>query len=169
MNRQFLSALAVLVGIGCLGGFLSGCNKRSQGVAVNGTVAYKGKPVTGGKITFHPKAGGPPYTAEILYDGTFVGRDVPVLGEVIVTIDTSHLKGFEGPILNPFEEAKSKGEDIKKADPSMIKNQKENVLVAAGKAPKYVEIPAKYTKKEQSDLTWEIKAGSNPAKAFDLN
>lgn len=163
---RWSSAMLVLSGL-ALNGFLFGCSKDSaKGVGISGNVTYQGKPVTGGTITFHPKAGGPPYTAVILYDGTFVGKSVPALGEVFVTIDNSNLKGAEPAIADPTTFAKEKGENVK-IDPKMLQ-QKEDIKVDVSKRPKYVEIPEKYAKKDQSGLTWEIKAADNPPKTFEL-
>ncbi|MBM4068461.1 MAG: hypothetical protein FJ271_05885 [Planctomycetes bacterium] len=152
--------MLILVGI-VFSVSIAGCTKGpAKGVGMDGKVTYQGKPVPGGRITFHPKDGGPAYTAEIQYDGTFAAKDVPALGAVIVTVDNSFLKGAEGPIGDPTVEAKAKGENIK-VDPKMLQ-QKENVKVDTSKARKYIELPAKYAKKESSDLTWDIKAGNAP-------
>jgi hypothetical protein len=153
----------------------SGCGKSAGpgGVAsVDGKVIYKGNPVTGGKVTFHPQGGGPGFTIDLRPDGTFFNGDVAkeAIGPVTITVETKHLKDLPGGDPTDFEvlakEGKEKGIAIKKVDKSGPG------LTEMGKSPAqrpvYVAIPEKYADKKLSGLTWEIKAGKNQ-RTIELN
>jgi RNA polymerase sigma-70 factor (ECF subfamily) len=59
--------------------------EASKTCSVSGHVIYKGKPVSGGTITFHPDQG-KPISAAIQEDGSFAASNVP-LGALRVSID----------------------------------------------------------------------------------
>jgi hypothetical protein len=62
----------------------SGCGGTKK-VTVNGTVSYKGQPVSGGMLQFVGPKGGAPSAASIQQNGTFIITDV-LPGEVRVGI-----------------------------------------------------------------------------------
>jgi len=78
----FLVAFVVLLGCG---------QKRNPNAPANvtGKVTYKGSPVKGGNLTFHPSGGGV-YSFTIRPDGTYSATDMPD-GEMAVTINTESL------------------------------------------------------------------------------
>jgi hypothetical protein len=104
---------------------------------VEGTVTYKGKPLTYGRVIFQPEAGtkGPAASSPIGPDGSYriktVDRDGVALGWHRVTV---HCR--RGAIESP--------------------GQSKPVLTA----PK-AEIPRKYSVAEESPLRFEVKEGNN--------
>jgi hypothetical protein len=113
---------------------------RASAADVEGKITYKGKPLTGGKIGFHP-ARGKPVFATIQADSSYSAKKVPV-GEVRVTIDTKPAKA---------KPAKDKPE------PPPRKKVKE--------APKFIPIPAKYASPKTTPLRVDIKEGRQ---VFDI-
>jgi hypothetical protein len=154
---------------------LSGCGQRSSatGASVSGKVLFNGVPVSGGDIKFHPKQG-PPYTGNLNAQGEFSHAGVPIMGEVIVTIDTRALKDIAAAA-DPTDFGKMGNKGAKndaKAKETMSKMKDKmpagmSLNPAAGKSLTYVEIPAKYADPKTSGLTWEIKSGPNE-KTFEL-
>jgi hypothetical protein len=169
MKSRILAALAA----GCVVVFAwgsAGCQSRSSSAAasISGKVLYKGQPLTGGDIAFHPKAaGGIPYSCPINADGSFSGTlPTGTLGDVIVTVQTM-------PAATPASSGQSRGA----AKVKMAAEMREKMLKEyAGKIKKDQEhkttppaqpVPQKYTQKTTSPLTWTITEGSN-TKDFDL-
>jgi hypothetical protein len=110
---------------------------------VKGSVTYKGQPITGGTIAFHP-ARGKPVKASLEADGTYYAKNVPV-GEVKVTIETESLRA-KG---NPKAKAKPPDKDKPKDKDS--------------KPPVYVAIPKKYADVETTPLRLKVKGGKQTA------
>jgi len=135
----------VVLALGCGGGNPNAPSK------VSGKVTYNSQPVTGGKIEFYPKAGGPSYPGGISPDGAYTVTDVPS-GEVKVTVSTEEL--------NP---AKKKGGALAAKMTKMMGPIPEGAQVVKGA---YVKIPDKYTKPDTTPLTTTLNKGSN---TFDAN
>jgi hypothetical protein len=85
---------AALTALLAPGGSLPAAEKPGKTGAVQGKVTYKGLPVTGGTVAFHP-AKGKPVVAKIQADGGYSAKDVPV-GEVVVAVETESVKKAGG-------------------------------------------------------------------------
>jgi hypothetical protein len=116
-------------------------------------VIYKEKPVPGGLVTFRPVAPGHnPVNTYLDEEGRYELR-VPV-GEVVITVDNREL------------EPQGKG------PPPSLPGVKLPPIPAKGEAPqenpsavqwppgKYVQIPEKYARDEETDLKYTVKSGS---------
>jgi hypothetical protein len=112
---------------------------------VSGTVRYKGKPLPGGTITFHP-AKGKPIVARIKKDGSFAAKGVPV-GETHITVETESLR--------PKSKDCEAGKNV----------QKDKDKKRAKKLRGYVRIPAMYADREKSGLQKKVLKGKQ---TFDL-
>lgn len=157
MNRSRLILVQALVLAVVATVALQGCSKRSgSGATVQGKVTYKGEPVTGGAIAFHPSDGGTPYQGSLKADGTFVFADVP-LGDVKVTVDTEGIKSISG---NPYPTDKMPGG--KKPPKDVAKSSGPEGL---NSGMTYVKIPAKYAKAGTTTLTATIEKGK---KTYDF-
>jgi hypothetical protein len=142
---------------------LPGCSKTktTPGAKVEGKVTYKNAPVTGGEIAFHAKKGGVPYKGVLNPDGTFSFPSVPILGDVVVTVDTESMKNADDPMAKMIEMMKARGapeEEIKKLQDKM-KGQgiPDKSTMKTGT---YVKIPAKYSDPKTSTLTCTLKEGA---------
>jgi hypothetical protein len=164
MKQRIPAVLAAGVIVVFAWGF-AGCGSNAPGSAasISGKVLYKGQPLTGGDIALHPKApGGVPYSCKINADGSFSGTlPAGTLGEVIVTVQT------RPPQTRPVQTRAGAKEDMRekmlKEFGGKIKKDKEHKEGPPPPAP----VPAKYTQKATSPLTWTITEGSN-TKNFDL-
>jgi hypothetical protein len=168
--KVLFRALSALMVVSSFAVLISGCGRAGGSggkVGVEGKVNYKGAPVTGGKLTLHhPKEG--TYPININNDGSFSNSDLDekMIGEVVVTIDTSEYKNQQQGADN-MPTAPGKGGKGGGASDAFAKGGKK--MMPEGKAvmPKYVAIPPKYADSKQSDLKWNIKAGKNEM-TFDL-
>jgi hypothetical protein len=77
--------LAAVLGVLAVGVTVSGCSGGNRKTTVNGTVSYKGTPLSGGMLQFVGTKGEAPATATIRPDGKFVVTDIAP-GEVKVSI-----------------------------------------------------------------------------------
>ena len=142
--------------------FFGGCSSKKE-AKVSGKVTYNGKPVTGGKMMFHPSAaGGQTYTGEINSDGTFTFVGVPT-GEMKVTIDTDSYKNTQTGYEMKMPGGMKPPADVMKPPPG-VKMDKPDLQM--DKMPVYVKIPAKYADVKTTTLTWNIEKGSQ---SKDLN
>jgi hypothetical protein len=151
--------LVLVTGLGLLG--VSGCGGRgtSSATDVSGKVSFKGAPVTGGSIQFHPKQGGGAYPGTINSDGTFSFKGIPFSGEVIVTIETESIKNSPAGLMK-----RQTG-----ADPAALKKMMESMQGGKGSSSIYVQIPAKYGNPKSSPLTEILKQGSETRLDLVLN
>ena len=133
--------LALLVPLGA-----SGCSPGT----VTGTVSYNGKMLRGGNVTFISTAGKRSATASIQEDGTYRLDKVPP-GEVTVCVETASLKPAEGATARHY-----------KAPPGM---QAPGGLDEDPASKHYTPIPEKYSKPEESGITYTVKGGSQ---TFDI-
>lgn len=148
MILKTASIAAALVAAGAL--TFAGCGpKRPETAQVSGRVTYQGKPVVEGRIMFQPEQGRPA-TASIAADGTyrlttFEAGDGAVLGRHRVTIESRRITVPNAP--------KSFADETK-----------------APVGPPKVEwlVPEKYSNRETSPLTADVKPGRN-AIDFDIN
>lgn len=160
-SRSFAPVVS-MVGVFLI--FSNGCSDKGQssGAQIAGKVTYKGSPVPGGKIFFHPKGGGAPLYSTISPSGDYFQAGLAA-GEMIVTIDNEFLKeGFDPN--NPL--AKMEGDEKTK---EMLKEQlaKAKGMKMPSVAGKYIAIPAKYADKSKSGLSYTVTAGKQE-KSFDL-
>jgi hypothetical protein len=142
--RVCASAGSVLLFLGLLG-----CGGGPS--SINGKVSYKGVPVTGGNISFDFGAD-KRISAMIDAKGNY-SVQTPHTGKATVAIETESLK-------NTGNLAPLPGGGV--ADKEKI-----TTGLPSGGSANYVKIPAKYADAKSSNLTADIKSGTNP-KNFDL-
>ncbi len=138
--NEFALAVAALCFVVCCG-----CGpSRPEIASVSGQVTYQGKPVTTGRIAFYPENGRRPAMAAIEPDGsykltTFDSKDGALLGKHRVTIKSTRAVG--GPPLDGLNR------DAKAAPASQPKLE--------------WLVPEKYSQKDTTPLTAEVKDGKN--------
>jgi hypothetical protein len=144
---------------------LIGCKSSSTPARVEGKVTYKGTPVTGGTITFHPVGGevSGNYQCIIKGDATYYQEQMPS-GEMIVTVETETIN--PNPKDRPKDAQMMGAQDkMMGADPKMMLNKMKEM----GKAPadagqttgSYVPIPLKYADVKTSTLKTTLNKGKN--------
>jgi len=142
-------SMALLVG---------GCS-RPPGT-VEGTVSFKGKPLTSGSIVFYAQPDNNPFPTKIDSDGTYKLTNVPA-GPVKVAVATEPAPHI--PLGMPMSAEKMGGPAGEKfpGDPELIKKNKGGSPAAKSKTttPKYVQIPDTYKDPEKSGLNYTIKSG----------
>ncbi len=150
----------------------SGCGaaNHGDGAAVSGKVMYKGQPVTGGMMKLYvkdapPVAGvtDPSIPITIKPDGTFTASNVPI-GMMQVAIETESVKGIGRVAVDPATGMPPGATRSANFDPSRIKAPP---AANPGSQGVYIAIPLKYAEPRTSELTWDVKAGSQ-TKNFDL-
>lgn len=156
----FLVAFVVLLGCG---------QKRNPNAPANvtGKVTYKGSPVKGGNLTFHPSGGGV-YSFTIRPDGTYSATDMPD-GEMAVTINTESLNPAKKEKQRVYGEGKGgDGKPLPVPSPDFIKSKLQKPPPDQPVTqPEYVKIPAKYADKTKSGLTVTLSSG-NQRRNFNL-
>ena len=162
-------AFALVASVAVL--LLAGCN-RPVG-SVSGKVMYQGKPLNGGSVSFVSTEGNRSYAAGIKEDGTYTVPDL-LGGSYKVCVETSSLKPsghqIPGGMGTP---AIPKG--AKTGAPADAPLPEGYIPQAAGSDPaaaalasnkrKYVAIPEKYAKPDETDLAYTFKGG---AETFDI-
>lgn len=140
----FVAACLLAACIGCSGA------AGPQTGRVSGRITLNGKPLAGANVNFDLKEGKSPRVATGVTDSdgrytlsTFGKDDGAVLGKHVVWITMPQ-----------------KGEAIDPNNPTAEYGQMMSG-VAVGAKPDTGGIPAKYTRKETSDLIREVKAGTN--------
>lgn len=153
ITRRTLPAALV-----CLGAVLaSGCGSSHPATApVRGKITCEGQPVTEGTVTFYPEQGRSA-TGRIQPDGTYAlttfdEGDGAILGKHKVTIEAVRFTGGT-------PRAASMEEEMRMA------MEKKSAPQAAPKAEWLA--PQRYSKRDTSDLTFEVKPGQNTAN-FDV-
>jgi hypothetical protein len=129
-----------------------GCGSSTG--TVSGKVTYNGKPLKGGSVTFFVSGAKPDrVSAEIDRDGKYTAYNVPA-GKAIVTVDTDRLnpKNIKGKRYSPPPGV---------AAPKGFNEGKGGVSPEEA-AERFVEIPSKYSKEDESGLTCEVKGGAQP-------
>lgn len=141
----------LLTGTLLLGLLLSGCGYSGMGPqgVVSGKVMYKGKPLTGGHITFLTSKG-VMFSGPIDPEGNYSVK--AGVGEARISVDNLMLKSRQP---SPAEIRRQMGtvpppgakiEDTKEAAPAITGT--------------YVPLPEKYRSAETSGLTYAVKTGS---------
>ena len=160
----FVAALALLAGCP------QGAGDRPNTVRVSGTITLDGNAVEGATVTFQPTSGGRAAAgrtdASGNYELTTVDPGDGVMpGSYKVTV--SKLSGgapSTGPMMDP-----SKLADPSKMTPEEMKAYGEQGMKAAsGAAEPQEEMPAKYTKKESTDLEATVEEGGTKDFSFQL-
>jgi hypothetical protein len=135
-RSYFVGSLAMLLAAATIG-----CDKskqRYETAEVKGTVMFKGKGLTGGRIVFCQDEGALMGDGVIEEDGTYTVKGAPV-GPVHILVDNSGLKQKgvnRAPLLkNPNQEG-----------PTQLKG-------------KFVQLPDKYATREKTDLTYTVVSG----------
>lgn len=132
--------LVTLVAVGC-----GGDSSLPKTAKVSGQVTYKGKPLSGGSISFIPEAGGEaaksgqPATAQIAADGRFS----------LTTFNTG-----DGALLGPHKVI------VSKRDSDTSRNQPKPDGTIDYTVPK-AEIPEKYESVDKTPLKFTVEDKSN--------
>jgi hypothetical protein len=138
------AAFLVLLSLAGLIGCSSGTGK------VSGKVDYNGKLLKGGDITFISTTGKPSRSTRINENGSYSVSDVPA-GKVKICVDTSTLnpagKTVRAPHYKPPAGQKAPG--------GLDTDKSEDM------AKRYMWIPTKYAKSDETDLTLDVKRGDN--------
>jgi len=135
---------------------LAGCGSgRPETVPVSGKITYDGKPVTEGKIVFHPEQGRSA-SGQIGPDGsytltTFDKGDGAVLGKHRVTIKSTRVTGPQQP--------KSFAEEV-------AQGQQKDAKPSPGGQVQWL-VPAKYAAKKTTPLTADVTRDGEPID-FDI-
>jgi hypothetical protein len=144
-NSIRFSALAVAVAFVAFS-----CSSTPPVGTVSGKVEFEGKPAAGGFISFMPKAGGTPITAQIENDGSYLAQDV-LVGDCMVQVESPPPDGeAQGQIIKEMGKAPSKGPP------------------PAAATPKKVKFPERYAKYDTSKLTVVVKPKSDGPTPFDV-
>ena len=96
LNVRVLTAAAVIL---CVTAAAPAQEKKPQTGTVSGRISFKGKPLTGGTITFTPSKG-TAVTAAIKADGSYAALKVPA-GAARVTIKTESVKPKPTKVVRP--------------------------------------------------------------------
>lgn len=135
--KMWLSCFCVMACLGCGGGASSG--------RVQGNVTVNRKPVTGGIIRFYSDTGAS-VGGQIDSSGRFQVADAP-LGDVRVTVTTSHLKPTSGK---------------NTALPAQMSKPPADAIVVPGDAVvTFVEVDPAFESVDTTKLTATVKAGDN--------
>jgi hypothetical protein len=138
--KRFFGAVSFALLLLTLAG-VPGCGKRLA--SVSGKVTYKNKPVTSGNVVFVGADGQPSPPAPIQPDGTYTATKVTP-GPAKVVVD------------NPPPLNHGHGQHV----PKEMANDPE-IREAAKQTKSYVPTPPKYGDAKQSDLSADLKPGSN--------
>jgi hypothetical protein len=139
-------ALFLLVGT-------SGCLKSGK---ITGKVTYDGKPVTVGIVSFHPDKGKAVET-EIAEDGTFTLEKVPA-GPGTFTVSTS-AQAKERKNLRQGMQMPGGGKGPPGGMAKELEEMQEENKKRLARLEKMVEVPEKYSKKEESGQTYTATSG----------
>jgi len=142
MKRILLASLGLVLLFGCGG-------KRSTGGSVTGTITYKGKPVNGAMLFFHPTSGeGNDIAVPTTQEGTFSAFDIPP-GEYKIFVESSRIppEALKGP------------EIPKGMDPAKAEEMKQKFQQMRGQEAPTIPFPAKYKDVATTDLKCTISQG----------
>lgn len=141
--------------------------------SVNGTVTYGNKQLKGGTVVLMGESGAPTYSTLIESDGTYKIENVRT-GTYKVLVDTAGLKGSLGYNMSGPPGSKvspKKGAGVVKNEPPPGANVPEGYKMGnpanqqrEESLKRYVQIPLKYSKFEDTSLTLEVKGGAQEYK-----
>ena len=94
-HRSTLATLCALVALLGLGLASRAEEKPKEVGKIEGKVNFKGQPLPGGTVSFHPEKG-KPFVAQLQEDGTYSVKDVPV-GAMKVAVETESVKKGDKP------------------------------------------------------------------------
>ena len=101
-HRRPTSRLGALILAGTFALLISGCGSSDEGVWVNGTVTYRGKPFSNASITFYPATGRP--IGASISDGKYSVQLPPGQYKVTVSLGVNLPPGWkEGDPVPPRE------------------------------------------------------------------
>lgn len=162
-KRRWKLALSLLIVLALLVPLFSGCSKKNQNTSeLSGKVLYKGSPMQGGTLFLHPQdakaaAGAPPIALAIGRDGTFAATNMPI-GKMKVTVQS---------ITAPQGYDREAAEKMMEQMPNKPANMPQMPNMDTGM--KAVEISPKYLNALETPLEWDITAGKNPPKEFNVD
>jgi hypothetical protein len=128
----------------------TGCGSKYPPTApVKGKITINGKPVTTGRISFHPTTGERPALANIQPDGsysltTFEAGDGALLGHHKVSIKSTRIENAPPPPKDFQEDAAQAAELAKRGGPQLV-----------------FIVDKKYYDERTTDLEAEVKPGDN--------
>jgi len=134
----------------------AGCGSKYPPTApVKGKITLNGKPVTTGRVSFHPTTGERPALSNIQPDGsysltTFQRGDGALLGHHKVSIKSTRVENSPAPPKDFKEDAELAAEFGKKGGPHLV-----------------FLVDKKYYDERTTDLEAEVKSGDNEIN-FDL-
>jgi hypothetical protein len=143
--RVSFSSIAVVMVV-----VLIGCGKPMG--TVNGKVTYKGIALKGGNVVFQ---GEQTYSMPIGEDGTYSSPSM-YGGPYKVCVETASLKS-KGGMGSSKDKTAAKIDSDANIPPGYTPSSPD---LANKNAGNYVQIPSKYAKPETTDITLEVKAGS---------
>lgn len=128
--------------------------------SLSGKVSYNGKPLKGGSVSFISTEGLPSDSGAIKEDGTYTVPNI-TSGKYKVCVDTSFLmppqpRGAAAP--PPSGQTKAPPKDA--VIPEGYKPSSPADMAIAANSKKFIKIPPKYMNAEQTDLSIDIKGGS---------
>jgi hypothetical protein len=140
---------------GLLIGLITGCSKYPATAPVKGKITLNGKPVSTGRISFHPTTGERPALANIQPDGsysltTFQRGDGALLGHHKVSIKSTRIENEAPPPKDFKEDAELAAKFGTKGGPHLV-----------------FLVDKKYYDERTTDLEAEVKPGDNQIN-FDL-
>lgn len=159
LQARLGGAFLLLAGLAVLG-----CKQENPNAParVTGRVLYKGNPVTGGMLAFHPTGGGI-ISIPIGADGSYSAFDIPD-GDMVVTVETESInpdkktpdyKGASGGAAAMYG-GKAAGGGGMVAKGQQNSPAPEGAIVSSGT---YMKVPAKYADPATSGLTVTLKKG----------
>jgi hypothetical protein len=138
----FVLAPLLAIELGC-----GGSNVKYENAEVSGRVMYKGKAVTGGRITFTSDTGGLAQGSDIEENGDYK-VNAPV-GPVHITIDNRFLE--------PSKRGRRQVQHPRKPGESVEPGETKGI---------YMPIPDKYYSIDKTDLTYTVRRGA--AQTFEV-
>lgn len=151
----------IFVSIGFL--LLTGCGSKSNtGGTLTGTIHYKGKPVNGASLRFHPASGtGDDISIQVSQEGTFSSNNLPP-GEYKIAVESQEIPPDAQRRMKPPKMPKD-------MDPEKAKEMEQKYQQAYQAVPSTIPYPKKYKDINTTDLKCTVVAGKNPSLNLDLN
>jgi hypothetical protein len=158
MNKHLTVARRVFWLVPAAAVLLMGCG-RGKG-DITGEVSYKGEPISVGRITFLSQVGNNEVKSAHIIRGKYTIKGFPA-GPVKISVES-----FEPPDKEILDNTKKVDIPAAGGMKERMKGPPPELLEMANGPPlKYVPIPQTYANPETSDLTYEVKKGSQ---TFDI-